>query len=174
MRRFFDYLLPQALQEILPNKTYPAAVQEYLEWDDHRVWQEMKAQAQQGGDVCQYVVERNIYPCVFHTKVHPADADIQIYNIARRQLYDAIGKTNIVEDDSATKMPHGIPRRTEISDEKAVVIVSDRENRVTTISNESNIMQALTDRINICRIYVKPDFRTQAENIIKRLNKPLS
>ncbi len=51
-------------------------------------------------------------------------------------------------------MPHKIPIKTTVDDERAIIIVDETEGKISTISEESVIIKSLTDKINIQRIYL--------------------
>ena len=167
-RRFFDIMLGNALKEILPGGTYPADVEGYLEWDDCKVIQLLKASP---SIYCQNIINRTVYPCVFETKAHPQDADKREFKRNCRDLEQAIEQENIIRDCSAGKMPHKIPIKIEPDHEKAIVIYNSKTNRKTTISEESEIIKSLTEKIDIMRVYCHPSKREQAYEIIRAINE---
>lgn len=167
-RRFFDIMLGNALKEILPGGTYPANVEGYLEWDDCKVIQLLKANT---SIYCQNIVNRTVYPCVFETKAHPQDADKREFKRNCRDLEQTIESENIIRDCSAGKMPHKIPIKIEPDHEKAIVIYNSKTNRKTTISEESEIIKSLTEKIDIMRVYCHPSKRDQAYEIIRATNE---
>lgn len=167
-RRFFDIMLGNALKEILPGGTYPSDVEGYLSWDDCRVMELLKAGT---SDYCKNIVNRTVYPQVFATKVHPQDADKREFRRNLRDLEQAIGKGNIITDCSAGKMPHKIPIKIEPDHEKAIVIYDSKTNRKTTISEESEIIKSLTEKIDIMGIYCHPSQKERAYEIIKAANE---
>lgn len=165
-RRYLDIMYASALKKILPDGLFPDTVSEYLKWDDCRILQLMK---EKSCDVeeCSNVINRRIYPRVLHTKTHPEEADNREFLLVRNMIYEKFGRENFLEDHSADKMPHKIPIKTEIGDEKAIVIVDKASGKITTISEESNIIKSLVDKINIKRVYVKPEFKDDVEKYIK-------
>ena len=167
-RRFFDIMLGSALKEILPGGTYPADVEGYLEWDDCKVIQLLKVSP---SIYCQNIINRTVYPCVFETKAHPQDADKREFKRNCRDLEQVIEPENIIKDCSAGKMPHKIPIKIEPDHEKAIVIYNSKTNRKTTISEESEIIKSLTEKIDIMRVYCHPSKREQAYQIIRATNE---
>ena len=167
-RRFFDIMLGNALKEILPGGTYPADVEGYLEWDDCKVIQLLKASP---SIYCQNIINRTVYPCVFETKAHPQDADKREFKRNCRDLEQAVEQENIIRDCSAGKMPHKIPIKIEPDHEKAIVIYNSKTNIKTTISEESEIIKSLTEKIDIMRVYCHPSKREQAYEIIRATNE---
>lgn len=167
-RRFFDIMLANALEEILPGGTYPADVESYLAWDDSRVIQCLK---ENESDYCKNIVNRIAYPCVFATKTHPQDADKREFRRNLRDLEQAVGTQNIITDCSAGKMPHKIPIKIEPDHEKAIVIFDSKTQRKTTISEESEIIKSLTEKIDIMRIYCHPNQKERAYELIRAVNE---
>ena len=48
-------------------------------------------------------------------------------------------------------------------DEKAIVIINERTGKNTTISEESQIISSLTNKINIQRIYANKEYSMEVE-----------
>lgn len=168
-RRYFDNMLYQALKRILPEGKYPEETEQYLKWDDARVLQAMREKAEAGDEACQNIIYRIVYPCVLHTQVHPGPADKREYNLIKQQLYEAYAENNFIEDSSAGKMPHKIPIKTEVSDERAIVILDKSMGKCSTISETSHIIRSLTDKIDILRLYVKPEYKDEISKKIKEI-----
>lgn len=166
-RRFFDIMLCEALKSVLPNGTYPEDTEEYLKWDDARVIQEINKKTD--SEPCRNIIHRIVYPRVLHTKTHPYQADKREFRLIRNQLYKQFGAENFIEDFSAGKMPHKIPIKTEISDEKAIVIIDQSSGKRSTISENSHIIESLTDKIDILRLYVKPELKSEVTGVIKEI-----
>lgn len=169
-RRYFDIMLGRALHNILPEGTYPKEVQEYLKWDDCRVIQLLKEKAD-SDDSCGNLVNRYVYPRVFGTKAHPLPADVREFNRNYNELKKLVGEENLIVDKSAGKVPHKIPKRIEIENEKAIIIYDKSIERKTTISEESEIIRNLTEKIDIMRIYCHPDKAEQAKELMKSYNE---
>lgn len=169
-RRFFDIMLAKALKEILPNGTYPENVNDYLKWDDIEVMKLLKSNASEN-TACNNIISRRIYPRVFATKVHPTEADKREFKRNERELKSKIGKEYFITDSSAGKMPHKIPIKMEIEDEKAIVIFDRKTNRKTLITEESEIIKALTEKIDIMSLYCMPSKSDDAYNIIREINE---
>lgn len=169
-RRYFDIMLGRALKYILPNGTYPSDTEQYLQWDDGRVLQLLKEHAPHN-EACKNIIERRVYRRVFHTKAHPLDSDIREFNRNYKELIKAVGEDNLITDKSAGKMPHKIPKRIEIDNEKAIIIYDSSIKRKTTISEESEIIRNLTEKIDIMRIYCHPDKAPLAIKIMTEYNE---
>lgn len=140
-RRYFDIMLHKALLNILPNGKYPSLTEEYIRWDDTKVIQLMQEKAAS----CEACNNRVVYSRIYRSKQHSNDSDKQVFRAATRELYLTFGRENFIED-SAGKMPHKIPIKTEVVDEQAIIIVDDNMEHYTTISKESHIISSLTDK----------------------------
>ena len=171
-RRYFDVMFYRALEEILPNGRYPEDTKEYLSWDDTRVIQLMKIHAETL-ETCGNIVNRIVYPRVLHTNAHPSPADKREFRLIQRELYTKFGAESFIEDFSADKMPHKIPTKTEISDEHAIVIIDSSTGKCSTISESSHIIRSLTDKIDILRLYVKPELKEEVLMTIKSIYKEI-
>ena len=163
-------MLGNALKHILPHGVYPENITEYLEWDDCRVIQLLKENAA-NNDACYNIINRIVYPRVDYTKTHPGEADKREFRRNEKELKDKIGEEFFIKDTSAGKMPHKIPMRVEIDEEKAIVIYNSKSGRKTTISEESEIIKSLSEKIDIMSLYCHPDKSTEAYEIIKKINE---
>lgn len=169
-RRYFDIMLNLSLKSVLPKGQYPVDVNEYLEWDDCRVIQLLKSN-ERTNEYCHNIVCRIVYPQVFSTKVHPEEADKREFKRNLKELNEKIGKDNLIEDHSAGKMPHKIPRKMEIDDENAIIIFDKHTHRKTTITEESEIIKKLSEKIDIMRIYSKPNVSEKAIEVMRKINE---
>ena len=136
-RRYFDIMLAQALKKILPDGVYPESVDEYLQWDDHRIMELMREKKNCVAE-CKNILERNVFSTVIDTKTHPQSGDIKYFYSQKQQITDKFGAQHFLHDDSADKMPHKIPRKVDIDNEKAIIIVKPLD-EISTISEESHI-----------------------------------
>jgi len=169
-RRFFDIMLGQALEKVLPNGTYPSNVNEYLQWDDCKVIQLLKDNVNEN-EACKNIVNRIVYPRVDYTKTHPCEADKREFKRNERELKRKIGEDFFIKDTSAGKMPHKIPLRVERDHEKAILIYNNKTNRKTTISEESEIIKSLSEKIDIMSLYCHPSKSEEAYKIMREINE---
>ena len=171
-RRYFDLVLGEALKEILPNGEYPEEIESYLEWDDVRVLQECRKKMGEGDENCKNLVKRYVYPCVIETPAHAEGEQLRTYANLKKQIYRKFGTEYFIEDSSADKMPHKIPVRSEVEDEKAVILLNRRMKKRVSISEESYIIRALATKIGIKRLYAHPDVADEAREIAKNWYNP--
>ncbi len=168
-RRFFDIIFARALEQILPNGTYPDSVDEYIKWDDSRVFQLMKERFNDVVD-CKRIIQRLVFPAILETKPHPQSGDKRYFESQKKLLFKEFGAEFFIEDYSADKMPHKIPMKVDIENEKAIVIVNKKINQPSTISDESHIISNLTEKINIERLYVCEEKGKDAIEYLKSIN----
>lgn len=143
-----------------------------MKWDDTRVIQLIQAHVDKS-EACKNIVNRIVYSRVNSTKTHPRSADKKVFNLIKRELYKRFDEANFIEDVSAGKMPHKIPIKTEITDERAIVIKNSNTGECTTISENSHIIESLADKIDILRLYVKPGLKESVFNAIKEINNEI-
>jgi HD superfamily phosphohydrolase len=160
-RRFFDIIFARALEKILPDGgTYPESADEYIKWDDNKVLQLMKERFDVAD--CQKIAQRLVFPVILESIPHPQSGDKRYFESQKKLLVNEFGVESFIEDYSADKMPHKIPMKVDIEDEKAIPIINKTLNQVSTISDESYIILNLTEKINIERLYVAEEIREEA------------
>lgn len=165
-RRYFDILFSKVLPKILPGGTYPEDVNEYLKWDDNRVINLMHDKESEVEEA-SLLLNRIVASCIYETKVHPNEADKTIFEMIRKQLESKIDASKLIYDYSADKMPHKIPTKMSVDDERAIIILKKNNNQISTISEESHIIKSLTESINIERMYVDDEVFSQAKAIVE-------
>lgn len=153
-RRLLDMNLTEAIQHVLPGGRYPEDVHAFLALDDVEILARVRS-ALADSEACRGVAARLVHTCVLETTPHPNKDQKRLFHVIRNELYKAFGREKFMEDDSATKMPHLIPTRTEIDDEQALNIVNNRTGEVSTISDDSPVTQALSNEIDVKRLYCK-------------------
>ena len=171
-RRYFDMIFCDALKSILPNGQYPSDVNEYIDWDDCKVLQKIKENVE-NNEACMNIIQRNVCTCVYETKPHISSGDKNEIKLIVRELKKKFGEDNFLEDYSAGKMPHKIPIKSEVGDERAIVIIHKTTGKQATISEESHIIRTLTDKIDIRRLYVKSCVRDDAKKYVKEIYKEI-
>ncbi|MDR1664160.1 MAG: HD domain-containing protein [Clostridiales bacterium] len=161
-RRFFDIMLSMALKQCLPEGLFTVNAEEYLQWDDTRVMELLKSKADQCKEA-ERIIKRQRWVCVNHTKTHPNGDSLKYFRSIERRLKKKFGEEKFLVDRSADKIPHKlVPRKYEIDSEEIILIMNKKQNRFTTISDESQIISNLTDKINIQRIYAREDISDAA------------
>lgn len=172
-RRYFDLILSKALKECLPDHCFPMDAKQYLKWDDIKVIELLREKAES----CRYakdVISRKHWTCVYGTKIHPQSDGFELFTFMKESLKQKFGVENFrydfLVDTSADKLPHKIvPRKHAIDDEETIAIVDELKNKVSTISDESHIINNLTEKIDMRRIYASDKFAIQAKAEVKLL-----
>lgn len=171
-RRFLDKMLVDYLKVSLSGGRYPGNVNDYLTWDDARVWGKIK-EDEKIITCAERLVNRRIMKMVYESPTHSNVQEKKMYNLIKKDLQNRFGDENLLFD-SADKMTHKIPLRHEIDNEKAIPILLDYSDEPSTISIESGIINKMTEPINIMRIYAKEDIANEAESFVKQRMRDMS
>lgn len=166
-RRFLDRMLVDYLRDRLPGRNYPKEVKEYLEWDDAKVWAMLK-QDEKHHDCADRIINRKIMRNVYETPTHSNVHEKRWYNLTKKRLTEEFGEGQLLFD-SADKMTHKIPLKYEIDSEQAIPIILSHSDKPSTISEQSAIINKMTEPINIMRIYAKENISEKAEQLVKKL-----
>lgn len=172
-RRYFDLMLARALSEVLPDGKYPDSTSEYLKWNDNKVL-ELLAEKRDIIEAAGNIIKRRVYPCIYSTKTHTAKADRQNFRMLKRSIFEKFDAEEFLVDTSAAKMPHKIPVKTDLDDEKAIIIVHRDTGMCSTISEESNIIQSLASKIDIYRLYVSPERHAEVRPVVQEIMRNCS
>lgn len=167
-RRYFDIMLVEALKNILPKGVFPNKVDEYLKWDDYKVMELIKEGSSKFVS-CKNIVNRIVYPTILETKPHPQRGDMKDFERLKGQLENKFGEEYFIEDYSADKVPHKIPTKVPVDDEKAIVIIDNKLDEISSISDKSYIINSLTEKIDIRRLYVNREKSNEVIEYIKSL-----
>jgi hypothetical protein len=171
-RRFLDKMLVKYLERCLPNGKYPSDVNDFLDWDDARVWGDIKKDADKD-EVANRLYNRKIMKTVYESPTHTVNQDVRIYNFIRSKLEDEFGKDKLL-CDSADSMVHKIPQAYEIDNERVIPIIRSSADVPTTIYAESVIINRLTDPINIKRIYADESIKDDAREYVNKMMKDMA
>lgn len=149
-RRLYDIMLTNFLKSHLPNGVYPENTCEYLEWDDNYVLDEiMLANKNQWA---RKIRERELYREAYRTPTHSEESEKREFRLIEREIKEKMGSDKIIID-KASKLPHKIPSRVELNDERAILMLKKFSELPDSISNASEIIKNITKSINLYRIY---------------------
>lgn len=162
-RRLYDLMLTNFLKDTLPGGTYPADTEQYLLMNDDVIWS-MMVKEQTNNEWAHRIVNRDLISLVDESPPHTDAKDKRYYNMIVKDIERECGKENIITD-SASKLPHKIPSRVEVDDEKAIPVIRKNSAFPVSIGSESEIIQNLTKPINIIRIYAKKEVFEKAKEI---------
>ena len=109
VRRAYDYHLSQALGGILPEGKYPDSehLDEYLEWDDSRAYEELRDIAGDGssaGEHATRILARQHYRVAHSTNEHPSPAQLRRWDTLYSRVAEKFGDSVFL--DVADKLPH--------------------------------------------------------------------
>ncbi|MBR0302521.1 MAG: hypothetical protein IJQ80_01580 [Clostridia bacterium] len=148
VRRIYDYHITEATKEILKNLglcdgcyPIPDNLDEYLKYDDWTIWGELKKG--NGGEHGERVLHRKHYKCAFETSMIPTDVEEEKL-LQEKEKYERIGQ-HIFVDEATTKW---------YKIDKDILICSD-EMKTTPLSELSSIINSLTAKPMIKRLYVE-------------------
>lgn len=166
-RRILDITLYTFLRSYLPEGHYPESISEYLRWDDNRILQGMNDKTD-SNEIKQYK-NRSFPRMVYHTNAHAGISDSEKYNKVKRVLINknVCLENELIEDD-ASKLPHNIP--TIVSDGEKAVYVLKKDSSTTNIRSSSFLLDHLSNKIHIQRIYVPHGKKEKAIKMIKNLH----
>lgn len=73
-RRFLDKMLVKYLERCLPNGKYPSDINDFLDWDDARVWAKIKEDADKD-EVANRLYNRRIMKTVYESPTHTVNKE---------------------------------------------------------------------------------------------------
>ncbi|MEG0784990.1 MAG: HD domain-containing protein [Christensenella sp.] len=168
-RRYLDKVLVKALKQVLPNGKYPAAVDEYLKWDDARVLTLISASDDDG--VFPFK-NRKIMTCVYESKAHAEGADASNARIIFRMLEATRGDQVVFDsvDKAAHKLTPSLLYHNDDSG-KGIMILDEKTREVRDIMEESLILQSIVKPISIKRIYAEREIAAEVVSEIRKIQK---
>lgn len=170
-RRYLDKLLVRCIGEILPDRRYPAAVEEYLKWNDDLVIGKILQNVPKSRYAADFA-KRKVMSCVYETHAHmninTNSSDLQVFGMLIKQLKCRLPGA-VIEVDEASKLAHKIPvmERYDADSGKGIPILSHYLKKPTSIADESLLLAGLIKPINIKRIYVDKKHSRYAKEIVK-------
>ncbi len=149
VRRAYDYHLGAALCSEIGTHPSKDSIEDYLAWDDRRVFnalEDMIAQGKEGSDHARRILERDHYRVAFHTVEHPSDAQIRRWNQALTpQVQEKYGE--VVAFDNAEKAPHRFNRAL-----RDFPVIKHPDAPPSSIEEESALIDKL-EEIRVRRIF---------------------
>ena len=170
-RRFMDKRLVSCLENILPDRKYPVNILEYMDWDDTKVINEMKAH--KGKSFSDNFLERNIMSCIYQTDIHANHSEVKRFSLIVRTLEKEIKRLGVDEKDlgnyvivdEVSQPVHKISEG--LKDKNDIPIMVEYQEKPETIYEKSLLLAALRQKpISINRIYVADKFKELAKEII--------
>jgi len=157
-RRAYDYMLQKAMKDTINFLPPPEKIEKFLKLDDYLLWNLFK---QKKSYWCNSLLNRNHLRVVYKTKEEPTVEDEKTLDNIKELLTEK--EIWYWEDNAAKKVWYKLN-----VDEggKNEIMVIDKNKNVIPLSEYSSIVKNLGELRQI-RIYVKPEDREKAEEIIK-------
>jgi hypothetical protein len=163
VRRIYDLHLVDFIKEVLNNGVFPSDLEEYLEWDDLKVFGLMKEKAREGNDAARRILTRKHYECVFETSEHSSPEEIDRFH---RMLSDLRKKYpgEDIKEDTSDNAPHRF--------RSGEFFLKMRTGDVdyARIEEKSRIIKGL-EPIFQRRLYVSENFFEEASNFCKEYTR---
>jgi len=133
---------------------WPDEPERFLEEDDHSVLAEMRA----SDDVhARAVVHREHFPLAFETREHPSANERAAFEAAVPELEASLGEGSLLVARSA-KDPHRLA--------SGRVLVEAEDGAVEPLEEASDFLRHLS-RIDVCRVYARPELRDRVARELK-------
>ncbi len=171
-RRLYDKMLTDFLTENLPGGKYPKDVRKFLSWDDQKVWSlilQNQERNQRAGNLCNRILSRLVYESPPHSTNDQRRQFNLILNLLKKKFPEVDFYT-----DGADKLPHKLPSRYNVDDEKAIVVVRNFTSVPVSLSEQSEVIKSLTTPINILRIYSPGSAYEAAKDYVDSLVKDMN
>jgi HD superfamily phosphohydrolase len=156
-RRAYDYHLNRVLESFLPSGTFPLPkrVDEFLEWDDWKVFQLVKENAAVNKD-CEAILNRRHIRNIYETSERPDVADLKKLEKAKVVLNDLM-----TFEDKSVKLWYNLGGE----EGSMEIFVTDGE-KIKPLSSYSQIVKNIGE-IKQIRIYTDYENRERAEKLLR-------
>lgn len=154
VRRAYDYHLGEALRASIGKYPSMTALDEYLDWDDMRVYaklREMVDSGAPGAGHARRILERNHYRVAYATNEHPSSAQLRRWEQLRALVIARFGEQ--VAFDYAEKAPHKFDKSL-----RAFPVFKGDGEKPTSIEEESGLIDKL-EELKVCRILAPQELR---------------
>jgi HD superfamily phosphohydrolase len=169
-RRVLDYRLVNCMKDILPNGKFPLDVNEYMKWDDSRVFSEIEAK--RGESNADAFLRRQTISCVFSTKAHIQKdgqrASQYLERVVKERLESISAPKEALWVDRPTKAVHGIAE--DPYSEKALPVVLKHQDEPVSILEESLLLSSLNKPIAFDRFCVAEEYKENVQAVIREYN----
>ena len=169
-RRYFDHLLVNCLEKILPEGKFPKDLSEYLKWDDVHVLNEMR----NSNEACakQYI-NRETMSCIQESSAHAEKSLARLYDVACTRINEKLGEGSAFFDQIDKKAHKLLPAILESEDDsgREIKVIDKQTKKARNIMQDSLILDGIMRKINICRIYAKKESMIEAKSIVREMCK---
>ena len=171
-RRLYDKMLTEFLAECLDGGKYPANLSEYLVWNDHKVWSLIETGRTQSV-WADRIYNRKLMRLVYESPPHSTLDQRRHHNLIVAQLNREFSGAGLFTD-AADKLPHKLPARYNVDDEKAIAVIRSFTDVPISLSEQSEVIKNLTTPINVLRIYVPENIYSKATGIVDTLVRDMN
>ncbi len=162
-RRAYDYHLKEAMKTVLNDGKLPSPgnINEFIGLDDFTVWELFKNNSENYN--CKSILDRKHNKVVFYTPETPDELDEKKKEDVKKKL-DENGIWYY--EDKAENLWYKLNGDDE--DNKEIMIINGRDRKARPLSKSSTIVSNM-ESVKQIRIYVKPDDRTKAEEVLNNV-----
>ena len=157
-RRAYDFMLKEAIKETIGEYPPPNKINNFLEFDDLRLWEIMRTNS----TWFKRIKGRNHIRMVAETKETPIQGEID--RIERIKNILNSNKLWFWEDTPAEAKSWY-----KIKDDEEIKIITEKGGVIKPLSEYSVIVKSLKKQFAKSRLYVKPEDKNKAENLIKEV-----
>lgn len=162
-RRAYDYHLKEAMKTVLKYGKLPSLdnIDEFIGLDDFTVWELFKKNSVNYN--CKSVLDRKHNKVVYYTPETPDELD----EIKKENVKKKLDENGIwYYEDKAENLWYKLNGDDE--DNKEIMIINGRDRKARPLSKSSTIVSNM-ESVKQIRIYVKPDDRTKAEEVLNNV-----
>lgn len=154
-RRAYDFMLKEAIKEAVEEYPSPDKIEDFLEYDDFELWKLMESKS----DWFKKIKKRNHIRMIVETKETPIQEEIEKIEKIKGVLHDNdvwYWEDTPVEAKSWYK----------IKDDEEIKIIAENKEALP-LSEYSVLVKSLKKQFAKTRIYVKPEDKDKAKELIK-------
>ena len=162
-RRAYDYHLKEAMKTVLNDGKLPSPdnINEFIGLDDFTVWELFKNNSENFN--CRSILNREHVKLVHSTPETPNELD----EIKKENVKKKLDENGIwYYEDKAENLWYKLNGDDE--DNKEIMIINGRDRKARPLSKSSTIVSNM-ESVKQIRIYVKPDDRTKAEEVLNNV-----
>ncbi len=159
-RRAYDFMLKEAIREAINEYPPPDEIEKFLEYDDFKLWELMESKS----NWFKKIKNRNHIRMVEETKETPIQDEI-----------DRIEKVKGILKDNNLWYWEDTPAEAKswykIKDDEEIKIITKRDGSIRPLSEYSVIVKSLKKQFAKSRLYVNPEDKSKAENLLNLLQE---
>jgi uncharacterized protein len=165
----YNIILREAIKETRGSLPSLNQLEQYVKIDDYDIWNDIKNNKDKFW--CKSILSRNHIRQIFETNELPSDQDKERLKSIKQKLesngidpWEENSKSSWYKLDKSSNSEECIGDK---EGKEEIMIILDK-NKTKPLSEQSNIAKYI-DKINQIRLYVKPDDREKANDIVKEI-----